>query len=98
VSALPPYNEHLTRDVGELHLALAVTLDAAAFTLRRTLVVVGLLAYLVNSVPHFVYHVFNLEGEETVDQVGNVLALCAAVLLTMALLALVWRERRQAQA
>ena len=34
VSLLPPYNEHLTRDVGELSLALTVVLAAAAVTGR----------------------------------------------------------------
>jgi hypothetical protein len=98
VSALPPYNEHLTRDVGELNLALAVLLGAAAFTLQRVLVVVALLAYLANSVPHFVFHVFNLEGQETVDQAGNALSLGFAVVLPLAMLALVWSERRREEA
>ncbi|RTL69410.1 MAG: hypothetical protein EKK42_04560 [Pseudonocardiaceae bacterium] len=42
VSALPPYNEHLVRDVGALSLALTVLLVAAAIWLDRRLVAITL--------------------------------------------------------
>jgi hypothetical protein len=39
VDLLPPYNEHLMRDVGALNLALGVVLAVAAVGLERRLVV-----------------------------------------------------------
>lgn len=93
VSALPPYNEHLVRDVGELNLALAVLLTWAAVTINRTLVLAALVAYLVNTVPHFIFHIFNLEDLSTSDQIGQTASLAIAVALPLALLAFVYRQR-----
>src|SRR5256885_3835110 len=42
-----PYNEHLTRDVGALYLALAVVTIAALFTLAPLVVRVASWAWLV---------------------------------------------------
>lgn len=49
VSALPPYNEHLMRDLGGLYLALAVVLGAAGVRLQRSLVRTALAAYRMTS-------------------------------------------------
>jgi hypothetical protein len=46
VELLPPYNEHLLRDVGGLNLALAVVLGASALIMDRRLISTALLAYL----------------------------------------------------
>ena len=48
MSALPPYNEHLTRDVGSLNLALTIVLAAAAVTLSIPLVRAALVATLAD--------------------------------------------------
>src|SRR3972149_6731593 len=69
VSAVGPYNEHLVRDVGGLNLALALLLVAAGVLLERRLVIVVLVAYLVNAVPHFVFHVSHMDEMSTGDQV-----------------------------
>ena len=87
VSALPPYNEHLVRDVGGLNLALVLLLAWAAASLDRRLVTVGLLAYLVNAVPHFVFHVTELGSLATVDQIGETFSLAVALVLPVVLLA-----------
>ena len=91
VSAVGPYNEHLVRDVGGLNLALALLLAAAAVLLERRLVIVVLVAYLVNAVPHFIFHVSHMDELSTGDQVGQTVSLALAVLLPLALLPLARR-------
>jgi hypothetical protein len=90
VEVLPGYNEHLVRDVGELFLATAVVLFAAAIYLERRLVVTAIVAYLVWAVPHTIYHYFNLEPYGNADAIGNAITLALTVLLPLWLL---WRMR-----
>ena len=52
VALLPPYNEHLVRDVGALSLALAVVLARATVTADRPLIRVAAVAFAVYTVPH----------------------------------------------
>ncbi|HET6751944.1 MAG TPA: hypothetical protein VFL71_22075 [Actinomycetes bacterium] len=96
VSALPPYNEHLIRDVGSLSLALAVLTAAAALTLERRLVIVTALALLVWSTPHLAFHLGHLEGLATVDQVGQLVTLGLGVALPLVLLGLAAARPRPA--
>jgi len=91
VSAVGPYNEHLVRDVGGLNLALAVLLLAAAVLLERRLVFVALAVYLVNAVPHFVFHVTHMDELSTGDQVAQTVSLALAVVVPLALLPLARR-------
>jgi hypothetical protein len=81
VSALPAYNEHLVRDVGSLFIATAVVLLWAARTMDRRLVIVACVSFLCFSVPHAIYHYFNLGPYDTSDAVGNVVTLAATVLI-----------------
>jgi hypothetical protein len=60
-----PYNQHLVRDVGSLNLALVVLVFAALFVGTRTLARVAMLAWLVNAVPHFLYHLGHLKMDMT---------------------------------
>src|SRR5215211_563846 len=93
VSLLPPYNEHLITDVGELSLALTVVLGAAALTGRWLLSVVAMIAFAIYTVPHVIFHSFHLEGfsrgEATAQTVGFVFQLSAAVVVAW----LLWRDR-----
>jgi alkylhydroperoxidase family enzyme len=91
VSALPAYNEHLMRDVGGLFLATGFVLLAAAARLERRLLAVALVSYLLFSIPHAIFHFFNLEPYGTGDVIGNVVALTATVVLPLWLL---WVTRR----
>jgi hypothetical protein len=91
VEALPAYSEHLVRDVGGLFLATAIVLGAAAFWLGRRLVAIALVSFLAFSLPHFVYHAFNLEPYSTGDLIGNVVSLALTVLAPVVLLALMAR-------
>jgi hypothetical protein len=86
VEALPAYSEHLVRDVGALFLATAVVLAAAAIWLERRLVLVALVSFLVFSVPHTIYHLFNLEGISTGDAITEAVLLVLTVLAPLALL------------
>lgn len=86
VEALPAYSEHLVRDVGALFLATAVVLAAAAIWLERRLVLVALVSFLVFSVPHTIYHLFNLEGISTGDAIAEAVLLILTVLAPLALL------------
>jgi hypothetical protein len=89
VSTLGPYNEHLVRDVGALNLALGVLLVLAAVLLERRLVQVSLVAYLVYTVPHFVFHLATGHAFPLGDNLANMFTLGIAVLLPLILLALV---------
>jgi hypothetical protein len=71
VNALGPFDEHLVTDVGALFIGLAVLLAIAAFTLHRTTVVAAAVTWLVFSVPHTVWHFFNLEAYGTSDAIAN---------------------------
>jgi hypothetical protein len=62
VQALPPYNEHLTRDVGGLYLGFAVMFAWAAATLERALVLPLCLAWCVFSIAHLAFHASHADG------------------------------------
>lgn len=91
VSLLPPYNEHLMRDVGALTLAYVLVLVAAAIWPQPRLVRVALAANLVWTVPHLVFHTTHLDHFSTGDAVGQTVVLALAVLIPATLLALTWR-------
>ena len=97
VSLLPPYNEHLTRDVGELSLALTVLLVAAAVSGQWLLSVVAIIATAVYAVPHAVYHALHLEGFPTGDAVAQMVGIALQLVLVAIVAWLLWGERaRQA--
>lgn len=86
VAALPPYNEHLTRDVGGLFLALAVvSVWAVARPRPETFVMTGV-AWEAFSIPHLAYHSAHLDIFSTADAVGNAVGLCGIVVLAALLL------------
>jgi hypothetical protein len=91
VALLPPYNEHLVRDVGALNLALTVVLGAAAWTLDRTMIRVALLAVTVFAVPHAVFHAGHLAGFPAAAAVAQTVGTVLQLVLTVSLFALAWR-------
>jgi hypothetical protein len=88
VSPLGPFNEHFVTDVGATFLALTVLLVLAAVWLQRRLVQAALIAWLVYSVPHLIWHLGNLEPFGATDVALNVGALALQVVLPLALLAM----------
>lgn len=86
VSVLGAYDEHLTRDVGGLYLALmTISVWAALRPRAETFSLVGL-AWEVFSVPHMSFHAAHLNMYEVGDLVGNVVALGGTVALAAVLL------------
>ncbi|HET9197776.1 MAG TPA: hypothetical protein VFN92_05925 [Solirubrobacterales bacterium] len=86
VSLLPPYNEHLTTDVGGLYLGFAVLLGWAAWTLDRTLVRAVCSAWILTAGLHLIFHAGHLGGFGAADAVAEILTL--ALLLVPPALAL----------
>jgi 4-carboxymuconolactone decarboxylase len=91
VEAIPAYNEHLVRDVGGLFLGTAIVLGAAAWFLNRRLVIVACVSFLAFSLPHAIWHFFNLGPYDSLDVVANVLTLSATVVIPIGLLWLLGR-------
>jgi hypothetical protein len=77
-----PFNEHLVRDVGALYLAGVLALMWREW--RVTLLVAA--AWVTFSVPHLGYHLNHLDVLDTVDVVGNVIALGGTLALAVLLL------------
>jgi len=91
VAYLPPYNEHLMRDVGGLNLALLIVVVVAAVTLDRLIVRTALAAVLFFAVVHFVFHATHLEHFPRGDAIGQTISLGVTVLLPAILLWLSFR-------
>lgn len=85
VATLPPYNEHLTRDVGALSLGLTVVGAHAVISANRSASRVAALAYLVYTVPHAVFHAWHLDhlttGGAVAQSAGFALQLVLAVVV-----------------
>jgi hypothetical protein len=94
VSLLPPYNEHLITDVGELSLALAVVLAAAAAAGQWLISVVAIAAFAVYTVPHMIFHSFHLEGFSSGDAIAQTVGFALQLLIAVAVVLLLWRDRR----
>jgi hypothetical protein len=75
------YDEHLVRDVGALFLALIVVTLWAVWTGRGVVPVA--LAWIVQGVLHFVYHIGHLHGLYGLDQAGMVASLVAVPVLAV---------------
>jgi hypothetical protein len=86
ISSLGPYNEHITRDIGGLYLAL-VTISAWTILRPRTeaFTMIGA-GWLVFSIPHFIYHMFHLDRYGAADTIGNFVALGGTVILAALLM------------
>jgi hypothetical protein len=89
VSALPPFNEHLVRDFGSLYLGLGLLVLWSALLLERRLVQAACGVLLVFSVPHFIYHLTELDALPTGENVANMTTLGLSVVVPVVLLVLV---------
>jgi hypothetical protein len=79
VDLLPPYNEHLATDVGELYLGFAVLFGWAAWKMEPALVRPLCAAWLVPSVLHLGFHASHLGNFDTGDAIGEIVALALTV-------------------
>jgi len=88
-----PYNQHLVRDVGSLNLALVVLVFAALMIGTRTIARTAMIVWLVNAVPHLVYHLRHLTMIMPVaDKFGIVATLGFDAVAP--LVVLVWTRKR----
>jgi hypothetical protein len=94
VALLPPYNEHLVRDAGAGMLALAVALALAAWWGDRRVVITAVAAFLTFTVPHAVFHSLHLEHFPLADAVAQQAGFVVEIVLAVAVLVLVARDRR----
>ncbi|HEX3174147.1 MAG TPA: hypothetical protein VHQ43_08000 [Solirubrobacterales bacterium] len=83
VQMLPPYNEHLTTDVGGLYLGFAVILAWAARTLQPLLVRAVSCGWLLMATLHLAFHATHLEGFSTADGVAELISLALLVPLPL---------------
>jgi hypothetical protein len=91
VELLPPYNEHLIRDVGGFYLAFAILFAWAAVTPARQLVLPLCVAWSVAALLHFVYHATHLDGFSTSDAIAQTTGLAFVL---GAPLAAIWLSAR----
>ena len=77
----PPYSDHLFHDFGSATLGLGIVLTAAAIRLDRFLTAIALLAYLAYAVPHLVFHLGHVDGEEPGWSIALVVALVLSALI-----------------
>ena len=83
VELLPPFNEHLIRDVGGFYLAFAILFAWAAWRPSRELVVPLCAAWSVSALLHAVYHALHLDGFSAGDAVAQTAALVAVLALPL---------------
>lgn len=74
VDLTPPFSEHYARDFGGATLGIGLILIIGFFSTKAHFVVPGTLGFLLYAVPHFFYHVANLEGAT----IGEAIALTSA--------------------
>jgi hypothetical protein len=96
VAALPPYNEHLIRDVGGLYTAFTVLFLWAAVGLDETLVRASLVSWLPFAALHFYFHVTHSESLEFSQAVLQNALLAAVALIPIGLLSTMRKKRRAA--
>jgi hypothetical protein len=90
LTALGPYNEHLVRDFAAMELGFAVLLAAAATWFDRRLVMIAGTAFLIATIPHFIYHLTTTSSFSSADNVASLggfvleLVLVAAAMLIAA--------------
>ena len=93
VQMLPPYNEHLIRDVGGFYLAFAILFAWAAWRPARELVVPLAAAWSVSALLHAVYHALHLDGFGVGDAIAQTAALLAVLALPVLAIVISLRER-----
>ena len=83
-----PFNEHLVRDVGELNLALAFVTLAAVVWCTPLLVRLVAGAWLVEGIPHLVYHLRHLDPLASDAKVSSIAGLAIVPVVALVLLVL----------
>jgi hypothetical protein len=92
-----PFNEHLVRDVGELNLALAFVTLAAAVWCTPLLVRLVAGAWLVEGIPHLVYHARHLDPLASDAKISSILGLAIVPVVALVLLVIATDRGRVAE-
>jgi hypothetical protein len=98
VQMLPPYNEHLVRDVGNYEVAFAILFAWAAWRPSRVLVLPLAAAWSVAALLHGVYNVLHLDGFGAGDAIALTSVLVTALALPLLAIVILQRERQPAVA
>jgi hypothetical protein len=61
VKMLPPYNEHITRDLGALYIGFFVILGYAVLKLSKDLVNGAILGFVAATIPHMIFHIVHAD-------------------------------------
>ncbi len=97
VQMLPPYNEHLIRDVGDFYLAFTILFAWAAWRPSRELVLPLASAWSVAALLHAVYHSLHLDGFGVGDAIALIFVLATVLALPVLGIVLTLRERAPMQ-
>jgi hypothetical protein len=93
VAADPPYNQHLATDATSGFLAVGVVLAVAIVWRDRRVRQLALIAFLVQGLPHVIFHVLNpSDALGTGDQIASTGGLAFGCLVAAVLLVAVSRR------
>jgi hypothetical protein len=95
VSALPPFNEHLVRDFGAANVTFAIVLLGAALFCERRLVQVAVVAFVLGTLPHFIYHLTTTDHYSTSDNIWSLGGFVVELLIAAGVWALTMRSPRR---
>jgi hypothetical protein len=92
VALLPPFNEHLVRDVGALSVGFSVLFLAAVVHPHRALVGAASCAWLAAATPHLLFHLSHLRGLTVAGALGQSAGLTLVMIIPIGLLLMVWQK------
>lgn len=92
VDRLPPYNAHLTTDVGGLQLAFGALFAYSAARPSRALVTPVCAAWALSQTLHLVFHLTHLERFGLADAIAQTVTLVAVALVLPAIPLVVLRR------
>ena len=98
VDLTPPFSEHYARDFGTASLAIALLLGIAAVKPKAHFVIPAAAAYSVFALPHFFYHLTNLQGATVGEAILLTTANAAVALIGLFIILLTALRDRSASA
>jgi hypothetical protein len=81
VDLLPPYNQHLVTDVGELYVGFAIVFAWAAWRPTRDLVLAACAGWTFAALGHFIFHATHLDNFSTGDAIAELVSLFLVLIL-----------------
>lgn len=91
VSASGPYDEHLVRDFGGALAGMAVVALICAARPARALLLAMVAGWMVEAVPHFVYHLLHQDDLPTTQDVINLVVLGLTFVAPLLATVFLWR-------